>query len=164
MENKYLNLSEEEFSKSRKILLWIFSGLFFLAGMYVVVMNVVLGKESIALVLSTAPFSISLVVSIIAIFGSIKQGGQYFSVDNEKIEFRYGMFNPKKHSFSWVDINEIVMPQKQKKVLLHFNDGTSYILDLTWVQRKKSSLIRKHLYHAASERHLTINKVKYLKK
>ena len=32
MENLYYNLSEEEFSKGRKLLLWGFAALFFLAG------------------------------------------------------------------------------------------------------------------------------------
>ena len=47
MENLYYNLSEEEFSKGRKILLWGFAGLFFLAGVYVLIISLVLGHKSI---------------------------------------------------------------------------------------------------------------------
>ena len=47
MENLYYNLSEEEFSKGRKILLWGFSALFFLGGIYVLFVSLILGQKSI---------------------------------------------------------------------------------------------------------------------
>ena len=56
MEKVYYNLSEEEFSKGRKILLWGFAGLFFLAGLYVLLADIVFGQKSIPAVLSIAPF------------------------------------------------------------------------------------------------------------
>ena len=164
MEKLYYNLSEEEFSGTRKTLLWVFSGLFFLAGVWVFLLHFVFGhKESIPLVLSTAPFGISLVTGSIAIISSVKRKDQYFSIDNDKVEFRYGMFAPKKFSFNWNDVNELVIPHKQKKAMLHFKDGSSYTLDLTWLQKRKSSLIRKHIYQAAWEKQLKISKVMYLK-
>jgi len=165
MEKLYYNLSEEEFSGSRKILLWIFSGLFFLAGTWVVLLNLVFGKkETIPLILSSAPFGISIVVGIIGILSSVKRKNQYFSVDNDKIEFRFGILAPKKYTINWTDVNELVIPHKQKKAMLHFKDGNSYVIDLTWLQKKKSSLIRKHIYQAAWEKKLKISKVMYLKK
>ena len=159
MENLYYNLSEEEFSKGRKILLWIFAGLFFLAGAYVLVMNLVFGHKSIPAILSIAPFGISLVVSLIAAFATIKRKDLYFSMTDEKIEFRYGIINPKMHSFKWIDIKELIMPHKQKKAMLLFKDGSSFVIDLTWLQKKKSSHIRKHIYHAAREKDLKVIKV-----
>ena len=99
MENLYYNLSEEEFSKSRKILLWIFSGLFFIAGLWVLILHFAFGKkESMPVVLSIVPFSISLVVSLIAIFATVKRKNQYFSMDDEKLEFRFGIIMPKKYT------------------------------------------------------------------
>jgi membrane protein YdbS with pleckstrin-like domain len=159
MENLNYNLSEEEFSKERKILLWSFATLFFLAGVYVLVINLVFGHKSIPAILSVAPFGISLVVSIIAAFATIKRKDLFFSVDNEKIEFRYGIINPKKHSFNWIDIKDVVMPRKQKKVMLVFNDSSSFVINLTWIQRKKSSHIRKHIYQASREKNLNVIKV-----
>ncbi len=165
MEKLYYNLSEEEFSSTRKILLWIFSGLFFLAGVWVFLLHFAFGhKESIPLVLSSAPFGISIVTGTIAILSTVKRKDQYFSLDNEKVEFRFGMLVTKKYSFNWADINELVIPHKQKKAMLHFKDGSSYVLDLTWLQKKKSSLIRKHIYQAAWEKKLKISKVMYLKR
>ena len=159
MENLYYNLSEEEFSKGRKILLWIFAGLFFLAGVYVLVINLVFGHKSVPAILSLAPFGISLIVSLIAAFATIKRKDLYFSMSDEKIEFRYGIINPKMHSFKWIDIKELIMPHKQKKAKLLFKDGSSFVIDLTWLQKKKSSHIRKHIYHTAREKDLKVIKV-----
>jgi hypothetical protein len=164
MENLNYNLSEEEFSKGRKLLLWGFAGLFFLAGIYVLVANLVFGQKSIPIVLSAAPFGISLVVSIIAGFASFKGTDLFFLIDDEKIEYKFGMIKPVTHSFKWIDIKELVMPHKQKKVKLILKDGSSFVIDLTWIQKKKSSHIRKHIYHAAREKNLEVLKVIVLPK
>lgn len=162
MENLYYNLSEEEFSKGRKILLWGFAGLFFLAGVYVLLISLVFGHKSITATLSLAPFGISLVVSLIAAFATIKRKDLFFLIDNDKIEFRYGIFKPKKHLFKWVDIKELIMPHKQKKAKLLFKDGSSFVIDLTYLQKKKAGLIRKHIFYAAREKDLNVIKVNNL--
>jgi hypothetical protein len=159
MENLYYNLSEEEFSKGRKILLWSFSALFFLAGIYVLIVSLILDQKSIAPILSVAPFGISLVVCIIAGFATFKGTDLFFSIDLDKIEYKFGIMRPTTHLFKWADVKELVMPHKQKKVKLIFNDGSSFIIDLTWIQRKKSSHIRKHIYYVAREKNLNVIKV-----
>ena len=162
MENLYYNLSEEEFSKGRKILLWGFAGLFFLAGVYVLLISLVFGHKSITAIFSLAPFGISFVVSMIAAFATIKRKDLFFLIDNDKIEFRYGIFKPKKHLFKWVDIKELIMPHKQKKAKLLFKDGSSFVIDLTYLQKKKAGLIRKHIFYAAREKDLNVIKVNNL--
>lgn len=162
MENQYYNLSEEEFSKGRKILLWSFAAFFFLSGIYTLSLSA--GHKSISPALSAAPFAISIVVSLIAALATIKRKDLYFSIDSDKIEFRYGIFRPRKHSFNWIDVNGLVIPHKQRKAMLLFKDGSSYVIDLTWLQKKKSSLIRKHIYHTAWEKDLKVVKVLNLKK
>ncbi|MCX6326462.1 MAG: hypothetical protein NT144_07410 [Bacteroidia bacterium] len=164
MEKLYFNLSEEEFSKERKILLWGFAALFFLAGAYILVVNLVLGQKSIPVVLSAAPFGISLVVFIIAGFATFKGTDLFFLINDDKIEYKFGMIKPATHSFKWIDIKELVMPHKQKKVKLIFKDGSSFVIDLTWIQKKKSSHIRKHIFHAAREKDLNVIKVMNLAK
>lgn len=159
MENLFYNLSEEEFTKGRKILLWIFASLFFLAGMWVLFANFVLGQMNIPPVLSAAPFGICLIISTFAAFATIKRKDLFFLVDDEKIEFRYGILNPKHHCYKWIDIKELLMPHKQKKIKLIMNDGSSFIIDLTWLQKKKTNIIRKHIYHAARERNMNVVKV-----
>ncbi len=162
MENLFYNLSEEEFTKGRKILLWVFASLFFLAGIWVLFANLVLGQKNLPAVLSTAPFGICFIVSVFAAFATIKRKDLFFLVNDEKIEFRYGILRPKKHSFKWLDIKEMMMPHKQKKIKLMMNDGSSFVIDLTWLQKKKTSIIRKHIYHAARERNMNVIKVNTL--
>jgi hypothetical protein len=164
MEKLYHNLSEEEFSKGRKILLWGFAGLFFLGGVSILISSLVLGHKSIPAILSMAPFGISLVVSIIAGLATFKGTELFFSIDDDKIEFKYGLIRPAKHTFKWSEIRELIMPHKQKKAMLIFKDGSSFVINLTWMQKKKSSHIRKHIYLAAREKNLNVIKVKNLVK
>jgi len=162
MENLYYNLSEEEFSKGRKILLWGFAALFFLAGGYILFVSLILGEKSISPVLSVAPFGISLIVSIIAGFATFKGTNLFFSIDMDKIEYKFGMFKPVTHNFNWIDIKELVMPRKQKKVMLVFKDGSTFVINLNWMKRNKSSGIRKHIFHVAREKDLVVKKVSML--
>ena len=162
MENLYYNLSEEEFSKGRKILLWGFAALFFLAGGYILFVSLILGEKSISPVLSVAPFGISLIVSIIAGFATFKGTNLFFSIDMDKIEYKFGIFKPITHYFKWIDIKELVMPRKQKKVMLVFKDGSTFVINLNWIKRNKSSSIRKHIFHVAREKDLVVTKVSTL--
>jgi hypothetical protein len=159
MENLHLNLSQEEFSRGRKILLWGFAGLFFLAGAYVLFAGLILGQKSIPPILSIAPLGISLVVSIIAAFATFKGTDLYFHIDKDKIEYKFGILKPVTHSFNWVDIKELIMPRKQKKVKLIFNNGSFFVINLNWIQRNKSSAIRKNLFYVAREKELNVIKV-----
>jgi len=164
MEKLYFNLSEEEFTKGRKILLWGFVAFFFIAGIYVLFVSLVLGHKSIPAILSVAPFGISFIVFVIAIFATIKRDDMFFLIDDEKIEFRYGIFKPKKYSFNWIDVKNLVMPHKQRKAKLQFKDDSSFVIDLTYLQKKKSSIIRKHIYHVARSKDLEVIKVDNLTK
>lgn len=159
METLYYNLSEEEFSKSRKILLWIFVVLFFIGGISIAISRPLLGINEIDPAFSIAPFGISLIVGIIALLATLKRKDIFFSIDDDKIEFRYGLFNPKKHSFRWAEISKIIMPHKERKVKVCFSDGTAFIIDLTYLQRKKATNIWKHIYYAARSKNLVIEKV-----
>jgi membrane protein YdbS with pleckstrin-like domain len=162
MENLYYNLSEEEFSKERKVLIWIFAVIFYLAGFAILFVSLVLHHKSMNPVLSIAPFGIAIVVSIVAALATIKRNDLFFLVDSNKIEFRYGLFKPKKHSFNWTEIQEVTMPHKQRKAQLLLKDGSSFVIDLSYLQKKKSSHIRKHIYYAAAEKNLKIIKVDHL--
>jgi hypothetical protein len=162
MESINYNLSEEEFSKGRKILLWIFTSLFFLGGLGVLIAGPVFGLHEIKPSFSIAPFGISLVVGIISSFASIKRKDLFFYIDDDKIEFRYGLFRPKKYSFQWADIKELVMPHKEKKVMLMLKNGSSFVIDLTWLQKKKTHLIRKHIFNTAKYKDMDVRKIMHL--
>ena len=159
MDQLFYNLSEEEFSKSRKVLLWVFSFLFFIAGLYVLTASPIFGHKSIHPVISIAPFGISLIVLIIALLATIKRSDLFFLVDEGKIEFRYGLLRAKRHSFKWEEIKEMVFPHKQRRIKLILNDNTDFVIELSFLQRKKSTIIRQHIYRAAHDKGIHITKV-----
>jgi hypothetical protein len=162
MESINFNLSEEEFSKGRKILLWVFTSLFFAGGLGVLIASPVFGLHEIKPSFSIAPFGIGLVVGIISAFATIKRKDLFFLIDDDKIEFRYGLIRPKKHSFQWADIKELVMPHKEKKVMLILKNGASFVIDLTWLQKKKTHLIRKHIFNTAKYKDMNVRKIMHL--
>jgi hypothetical protein len=162
MEKLYYNLSEEEFTKGRKVLIWVFSAAFFLGGMYVALIGPLFGVHSVKPILSLAPFGISLIVGLVAAYATIQRKDLYFLIDDDKVEFRFGIFNPKKYSFKWIDMREIVMPHMERKIKILFKDGTSHVIDLMYIQRKKSIFIRKHFFHVARSKNLNVLKVVHL--
>jgi len=164
MEKLFYNLSEEELTKGRKILLWIFVSLFFLGGLWVALASPVFGIHHIKPAVSIAPFGISLIVGIISAYATIKRDDLYFMVDEQKIEFRFGIIKPKKNTILWNDIKEMVMPHKERKILIIFKDGTSKIINLSYIQRKKSTHIRKHIFHEGRRHGIEVIKVIYLTK
>lgn len=159
MEKLFYDLSEHEFSRERKILLWIFSGVFFLAGLGIIFMNTIQHNLAIHISFSIAPFGISIFVGFIAIMATRKRKDHFFIMDDEKIEYRFGLLKPVKISHKWADIQEMIMPHKEKKVLLRYKDGSDHIVNFTWLEKKKTYFIRKHFYYAAREKNISLVKV-----
>ncbi|MGQ9619926.1 MAG: hypothetical protein ACUVTX_02945 [Bacteroidales bacterium] len=162
MEKLYYDLSEHEFSTGRKVLLWIFCVLFLLAGMSVVYMHVIQHKLRINISYSIPPFGISLFTGIIAYFSTVKRKNHYFLIDDDKIEYRYGLIRPVLKTHPWKDVKEIHMAHGQKKIRLVYQNEKMKLVNLTWLERKKSNLIRKHIYYIAREKNITLKKVNYL--
>jgi hypothetical protein len=164
MEKLFYNLSEEELTTGRKVLLWTFVAAFFLGGIWVAIASPVFGIHHIKPVLCLAPFGISLIVGLIAAYATIKREDLYFMVDEQKIEFRYGIFKPKKNTILWNDVKELVMPHKDKLIKVNFKDGRSQIINLSYIQKKKSTHIRKHIFHESHNQGLEVIKVIHLQK
>jgi membrane protein YdbS with pleckstrin-like domain len=162
MENLYYNLSEQEFTKGRKILLWIFASLFFLAGIGIVIINIIFHDKSINISISAAPFGISLLVGIIAIMASARRKDHFFIIDEAKVEFKNGFIKPVVNTILWNEVKEIHFPHRQKKVKVVMKDDSSLVINLTWIEKKKSSHIRKHLYYVAKEKNINIIKSQVL--
>jgi predicted kinase len=55
-----------------------------------------------------------------------------------------------------------MMTHKQKKAKLLLKNGTSFVINLTWLQRQKANAIRRHIYHAAKAKNLNVMKVKFM--
>lgn len=164
MEKLYYDLSKEEFSSGRKALLWIFSSVFILAGAAIIFMNVVQHDLSIHITFSIPPFGIGIFTGLIAFMATAKKKDHYFLMDDEKVEYRFGIFKPVKVSHKWVDIAEILMPHKEKKVLLVYKDKTMHMINLNWLEKKKTHFIRRQFYHAAREEKIEIKCPKVLPK
>ena len=162
MENQNYDLAEEEFSKEGRIILWCVTGLFFTTGVFILFRTYILGNLDIQASFSVVPFLISLAVGIVAYYASTKRNNLYFIINEDKIEYRFGIIKPKMHLFKWTDIKELIIPSKQKKVKLMFLDGEAYVINLTWIEKKKAIHIIKHIYHAAREKNINIIKVKVL--
>ena len=164
MEKLLYDLSEHEFSTSRKALAWIFSAVFFLAGLGIVYMNMIEHDLSIHISFAIAPFGISIFGAIVAYLATTKRKDHYFLMDDEKIEYRFGLIKPVKSTHKWSDISEIIIPHKEKDVLVKYSNNKSYIIKLTWLERKKTHHIRKHFFYAAREKNIPLIKVKTLPK
>ena len=164
MEPLLYNISEEEFSKSSKILLWIFVLFFFIGGLVVLLAGPVFGFARIKAAYSIAPFGISFIVGLIATLSSVKSKNLFFRIDDDKIEFRYGFIKPKIHTFLWENIKEVVIPQREKKIKLNFTDGTSFVINLIFLEGHKSFRIRKNLFTSAKYKDMNVKKVPALAK
>jgi hypothetical protein len=164
MEKLFYDLSEHEFSRGRKILLWIFSAVFFFAGLGIIFMNLIQNDVTIHISYSAAPFGISIFVGIVAYLASTKRKDHYFLMDDEKIEYRFGLIKPVRINHKWTDVAEIVMPHKERKVLLKYKNNTEHLVNLNWLEKKKCHFIRKHFYYAAKDKNLVLTKVLTLPK
>lgn len=162
MENLFYNLSKDEFSKSKKILLWSFCGLFFFAGIYIIVASIIFDRNSLKATLAIPPMAISFAVAVIATLATFKRSDLFFLINEEKIEFRYGLIRPKKHLYLWNDIKEVAMPARQRKAKLLMKDGSSYVINFTWLEGRKAGIIKKHIYHAAREKLLNVKRLNHL--
>jgi len=156
MEQVYYDLSEHEFTKGRKILLWIFCISFFLVGISIVFMHVIGHKMAIHVSYSTAPFGISIFTGIIAYLSTVKRKDHYFLIDDEKIEYRYGLINPVKRTHRWNEIREIHIPHRGNKIMILYNENKKPYINLTWLERKKSFLIKRHIYSFAKYKNIKI--------
>ncbi len=164
MENQHYDLAEAEFSKEGKVILWIVAVFFLVAAVFILFRVFILGNKDINATFAFVPFGISLFVTLIAYYATAKRKDLYFSITDDKIEFRFGIINPKMKLFKWADIRELVLPSKQKRVLLNLNDGGFFIINLNWIEKKKAVNIIKNIYKMALDKNIKITKVKILDK
>lgn len=164
MEKLFYDLSESEFSKSRKVLGWIFSAVFILAGCGIILMRTVFHDKSIQISFAIAPFGIGIFTAIVAYMASSKKQDHYFLMEDDRVEYRFGFFKPVKTIHKWADVKEIHIPHKEKKIMLKYNDGSNHIINLTWIEKKKSHHIKKHFYYASRDKSIELVKVTYLPK
>lgn len=164
MEKLWYDLSEHEFSSGMKVLSWIFSAVFFLAGLGIVYMNLIRHDQSIHITFAIAPFGISIFGAIVAYLTTTKRKDHYFLIDDERIEYRFGLLKPVKCTHKWSDIKEIVIPHLEKNIMVKYAGNKRYIINLTWLEKKKTHHIRKHFFYAAREKNIPLLKVRTMPK
>lgn len=164
MESLYFDLTEETDSsvKMRVILLWVFAGLFFVVGLSVLLMEPLLDIHEIKPSLSLAPFGVFCIFGTFAILDMRKKKDIYFSVNDDAIEYRYGMIRAKKSILPWNVIKRLIVPHKEKKLMFQNKDGKNVVIDFTWIEKKKAGIIRKTICSGARDKDLDIWTVNYL--
>jgi len=163
MDDLYYNLSKEEFSKGRKTLLWIIASLFAMIGLWDLYLKIFKHDTNTSFGLTVVLFTISGFIFFVALLATMKRKEHFFKVDNEIISYHFGLLFPTHHTYRWEDIDKIYMPSQQKTTTLVLKDGHVIHINLTWIEKNKSRLIRRHIYYAAKRRNIDVLK-KHMKK
>lgn len=158
MEDLYLNLSEHEFSKGRKALLWIFGSIFILIGFWDLYLKIFKLDSFASTEVTIVSFSIGILVYILALLASSKRKEHYFKVDSNTISYRFGLIAPAHKKIDWKDVKAIYVPKKQKNAIVSLNSGAIININLSWVEKNKSRRIRKYIYHLAKEKSIETHK------
>ena len=162
MEDLYFNLSKEEFSKGRKILIWIFASLITIAGgwgLYLKIFKNYDANSGVSIVLLV----VGAFLYFIALLATVKRKSHFFTVNNDIISYRYGLIFPTSHSYHWEDIKAIYFPPHTKKTTLVMHNGNIVNINLTWIEKNRSRLIIKHLYYTGQKKSKEIFR-KHMKK
>jgi len=158
MEDLNFNLSQEEFSKGRKILLWILATFFTGIGLWDLYLKIFKHDSYAKITLTVILLVLGAFVYFIAALATMKRKQHHFIVDNNHIDYRYGLLFTTHHNYKWDDIEIVYMPPHTKKTILELKNGHKTHINLTWIERNKSRIIRKHIYYSAKARGIKIIK------
>lgn len=158
MEDLRLNLSKNEFSKARKILLWVLASLFALGGAWDLYLKLIKHDYSAQIGLTVILFAISGFIFFIAVLASVTRKDHYFKVDNDHISYRYGLIFARQHSYNWSEIKNIIMRYKERKAILVLENGKQETINLNWVKRTNSTTILKHIYYLSKKLNIPVTR------
>lgn len=163
MDDLYFNLASEEFSKSRKILIWIIAILAALMTAWDSYLKFFKHDTYADLGLTFSLYGVTIFLFAIAILSTKKRKEHFFKIDRENISYHYGLIFPSHRSYAWTEIKKVYMPTHSKNTVLILNNDKPVHINLTWVERNKSRIIRKHIYYTAKERGIDLIKKHYKK-
>lgn len=163
MDDLYFNLASEEFSKSRKILIWIIAIITLLFSLWVSYLLFFTNDEQATKGLAITLYLVTAFMFMIAFLATKKRKEHFFKVDNEVIAYHYGLLFPSYHSYSWPEINKIYVPPHSKNTILILNNGKVVHINLTWVEKNKARIIRKHVFYTGRDKGIEIVKGHYKK-
>lgn len=135
MDDLYFNLASEEFSKSRKILIWIIAILTALVAAWDSYLKFFKHDASADLGLTFTLYGITIFLFSIAILATIKRKEHFFKVDREKISYHYGLIFPSHKTFEWSEIKKVYMPPHSKNAVLILHNDKDVHINLTWVEK-----------------------------
>jgi len=158
MEDLNFNLSQEEFSKGRKIILWVSGSFFIIIGLWDLYMKLFTQNTSANYAVAIILLILGGFIYFIATLATMKRKAHHFIIDSEHIDYRYGLLFPTHHNYKWDDIETVYMPPHTKKTILELKSGHKTHINLTWVEKNKSRMIRKHIYYSANGRGINIIK------
>lgn len=158
MEDLYFNLSEKEFSKGRKILLWIFGTIFIIIGLWDLYLKIFKHDSYAKIGLTITSLGIGLFVYLIAFLSISGKKGSFFRIDSAGISYRFGLLSPVHREFAWNSIITVYMPPKQKNIFISEKTGIITGIKLAWIEKNRARIIKKHIYYGAKERNIEIVK------
>lgn len=158
MENLNLNLSKNEFSKSRRILLWIIGLLFFISTLWSLYLKLWAHDTSVTTGLIIILFLISAFLCFIASLASARKEDHYFNINHDEISYRYGLMFSKQRKHTWEEIKEIIIRYNLRKaIIINVNDNKKTI-NLNWINKTSAKTILKHLYYISRKKGIPISK------
>ncbi len=163
MEDLNFNLAKEEFSKGLKILLWVIAISTTIVTLVVVYLMFIKHDVNTTIGLAITLALITIFFYMIAILSSIKKKEHFFKVDNNTISYHYGLMFQSHHTYNWNEVLKLYVPPRSKNITLVLKNGTIVGINLTWIEKNKSRMIRKHIFYSAKTKGIEIQKSNYKK-
>lgn len=163
MDDLYFNLAKEEFSKSRKILLWVIAIIAGSISIWASYLMFYKHDTYATLGLTVSLYLVTIFLFLIAILSTKKRKEHFFKVDNETISYHYGLLFPAHHTYTWKEIKKIFIPPHSKNATLLLDNDKAVHINLTWVEKNKSRMIRKHIFYTAKNMGKEVIKKHYKK-
>lgn len=158
MEDLKLNLSRNEFSTSKKVLLWIVGSMFLIGGLWALYMRLVKHDTSVQPGLTVVLLVLSAFMFFVAALATFRKRKHFFYVNDEAISYRYGLVSSSYHSYNWSEIKKVIMKYNQRKAILILNNDKHVTINLNWIQKTNSQIILKHIYFASKNKGLPLTK------
>ncbi|MDX2414527.1 MAG: hypothetical protein QNK33_04990 [Bacteroidales bacterium] len=163
MEDLYFNLAKEEFSKGRKILLWFMAIATTIVTLVIVYLKYIKHDTNATIGLAITLTLITIFFYMIAILSTIKKKEHFFKVDNNTISYHYGLMFQSHHTYNWNEVKKLYVPPHSKNITLLLKNGNIVGINLTWIEKNKSRMIRKHIFYSAKTKGIEIHKSNYKK-
>ena len=164
MDDLYFDLAKEEFSKGRKILIILMAAAALIITMWDSYIRFFKHNVYSTLSLTITLYLVTAFLIMIAVLATKKRKEHFFKIDNNVLSFHYGLLFPSHHTYNWNEIDKIYVPPHSKNATVLLRSGKAVHINLTWIEKNKSRIIRKHIFYTAKAKGIDIAKMHYKKK